>query len=71
MATYVGTIRKLGVEGGVWALIGDDGQQYHLVDAPAAIRKDGMHVEIKGETAKGASIAMIGSMLRIRSFTEQ
>jgi hypothetical protein len=70
MATFVGTIRKLGLEGGVWALIGDDGQQYHLVDAPAAIRKDGLRVEIEGEVAGGASIAMIGSMLRVRTFKQ-
>jgi hypothetical protein len=70
MATFVGTIRKLGVEGGVWALIGDDGQQYHLVDAPAAIKKDGKRVTIEGEVPRGASIAMIGSMLRVRSFRD-
>lgn len=70
MATFVGTIRKLGLEGGLWALIGDDGQQYHLVDAPAAIRKEGMRVEIKGEIPKGASIAMIGSMLRVHTFKQ-
>lgn len=68
MATYVGTIRKIGVEGGVWALIGDDGQQYHLVEAPGAIKKDGLSVEIEGEVAKGAGIAMIGAMLKVSSF---
>ena len=70
MATYVGTIRKLGIEGGLWALIGDDGQQYHLVEAPADIKKDGLRVKVVGDEPKGASIAMIGSMLRVSSFTE-
>lgn len=71
MATFAGTIRKLGVEGGVWALIGDDGQQYHLVEAPGDIKKDGLSVTVEGEIAKGAGIAMIGSMLRVSSFTKR
>jgi hypothetical protein len=68
MASFTGTIRKLGVEGGVWALVADDGQQYHLVDAPAEIKKDGLTVEVEGQVVKGAGIAMIGSMLRVGSF---
>jgi len=68
MATYVGTIRKLGIEGGLWALIGDDGQQYHLVDAPAGIKQDGLRVQVTADVAKGASIGMVGSMLRVQSF---
>lgn len=68
MAKYKGVIRKLGLEGGLWALIGDDGTQYHLVDAPEKIKADGVHVEVEGEIAKGASIAMVGSMLKVSSF---
>lgn len=70
MATYIGTIRKLGIEGGLWALIGDDGQQYHLVEAPAGIKEDGIRVEVVGEEPKGASIGMVGSMLKVSSFNK-
>ncbi len=69
MVTVQGVIRKLGVEGGVWALMGDDGKQYHLVDAPDAIKSDGMRVVVKGQEPGGASIAMVGSMLRVKSYT--
>jgi hypothetical protein len=68
MATYRGVIRKLGLEGGLWALMGDDGQQYHLVNAPEKLKMDGVHVEVEGKIAQGASIAMIGSMLEVSSF---
>jgi hypothetical protein len=68
MAKYTGIIRKLGLEGGLWALQGDDGQQYHLVDAPEKLKQDGINFEVEGDIAKGASIAMIGSMLRVSSF---
>ncbi len=70
MAMYTGIVRKLGIEGGLWALIGDDGVQYHLVKAPSGMKRDGIRVEVDGDIPKGASIAMVGSMLEVRSFTE-
>ena len=71
MAKFVGTVRKLGVEGGVWALMGNDGQQYHLIDAPSELKEDGLKVEVEGEVATGAGIAMIGSMLKVSSFKKR
>ncbi len=65
-----GTVRKLGVEGGLWAIMGEDGQQYHLVSAPEAIKQDGLRVEVEGQEPGGASIAMVGSMLKVKSFTK-
>jgi len=63
-----GTVRRLGLEGGLWALLAKDGQQYHLVDVPEGLKHDGLEVEVDGETLQGASIAMIGSVLKVRSF---
>ncbi len=71
MAKFVGTIRRLGLEGGVWGFISQDGEQYHLVDAPENLRQDGLQVEIEGEIAKGATIAMVGSILRVHSFRKR
>lgn len=70
MAKFKGVIRKLGVSGGLWALIGDNGEQYHLVEAPASIKKEGIRVEVEGDTPSGASIGMVGSMLKVTSFKE-
>jgi hypothetical protein len=63
-----GVIRKLGIEGGLWALMGDDGVQYHLLSAPAALKQDGAKVEVEGDEPGGASIGMVGSTLEVRSF---
>ncbi len=71
MSKYRGTIRKLGLEGGLWALMSDDGGQYHLVDPPAKIQVDGMKVEVEGTEPKGASFAMVGSMLSVSSFVKR
>jgi hypothetical protein len=68
MITVQGVVRKLGVEGGVWALLADDGRQFHLLDAPGAIKRDGLRVSVTGDEQRGASLAMVGSMLRVRSF---
>ncbi len=68
MPKVKGIVRKLGLEGGLWALMGDDGEQYHLVDAPDALMQDGLRAEVDGETPQGASIAMVGSILKVRSF---
>jgi hypothetical protein len=68
MAKYRGTIRKLGLSGGLWALVGDDGRQLHLVDPPASLLVDGMRVVAEGTEPKGASIAMIGGLLSVTSF---
>lgn len=68
MAKIRGKVRRVGLEGGLWALYGDDGQQYHLVDAPEGLKTEGLRVEIEGEVPSGASIGMVGSILKVRSY---
>ena len=70
MAKISGTVRKLGLEGGVWALMGDDGQQYHLVDAPESLLRDGQRAVVEGSTPSGASIAMVGAILKVKSWSK-
>ena len=71
MATITGTVRKLGIEGGLWALITDEGEQYHLVEAPEQLLEEGLRVEVEGEIPRGVSMGMVGSMLRVNSFRRQ
>ncbi|MBZ0121538.1 MAG: hypothetical protein K8H88_31370 [Sandaracinaceae bacterium] len=61
-----GTIRKIGIEGGVWALITDDGKQIELIDAPDGLKKNGARAEVEG-TRKNAdvSIGMLGDAIRV------
>ncbi|MFK7986772.1 MAG: hypothetical protein AB8I08_12175 [Sandaracinaceae bacterium] len=65
-----GTIRKIGIEGGVWALITDDGQQIELIGAPDGLKQNGARARIEADEEKpvDVSIGMIGSAVRVKSF---
>ena len=69
MGTMRGTVRKLGVEGGVWALITDDGTTIELLDAPADLCEDGSRFEVEGDrSGADVSIGMVGDAVRVKSF---
>lgn len=64
-----GTIRKIGVEGGVWALITDDGLQVELIDPPEGLKKNGARAEIEAEERPvEVSIGMLGQAVRVKGF---
>lgn len=65
-----GTIRKIGIEGGVWALIGDDGTQVELIDPPAELLQNGARARIEVDTDKrvDVSIGMVGAAVRVKRF---
>jgi hypothetical protein len=64
-----GTVRKLGVEGGLWALVTDDGEQIELIGAPAGLQKNGARAEVElDEAGADATVGMVGSAGRVRSF---
>lgn len=68
--TVRGTIRKIGIEGGVYALITDEGKQIELIDPPAALQKNGAKAEVVLDRTKAeVTIGMIGDAGRVRSFT--
>lgn len=64
-----GTVRKLGLEGGLWALITDQGNSIELIDPPAELQRDGVRAEVKGhrESAE-VSIGMVGDAVRVSSY---
>lgn len=64
-----GIVRKIGLEGGVWALVTDDGTVVELIDAPAELLVDGMRAEVTG-TKKNAdvTIGMVGAAVRVTKF---
>ena len=64
-----GTIRKIGVEGGVWALITDEGEQIELIDAPDELKQNGARAEIGADAQKvDVSIGMVGRAVRVKSY---
>ncbi len=65
-----GTIRKISIEGGVFALVTDDGKQVELIDPPAGLQKNGARAEVVlDRTNADATIGMVGDAARVRSFT--
>ena len=64
-----GTIRKLGLEGGLWALITDDGATVELIDPPEGLCRDGARarVEINRDEAE-VSVGMVGDAGRVIAF---
>ena len=69
MAEFTGTIRKLGLEGGLWALVTDDGDTVELVDCPKELRADGRKARVRG-TRKGTevTIGMVGDAIEVSSY---
>lgn len=64
-----GTIRKIGIEGGVWALITDEGTQIELIDAPAELKKNGARAEVEGDRrGVDVTIGMLGDAVRVKSY---
>ncbi|MCA9608487.1 MAG: hypothetical protein KC619_22940 [Myxococcales bacterium] len=68
--SITGTIRKIGIEGGVWALITDEGAQVELIDPPAPLKNDGTRARITpdGDRPVEVSIGMMGRAVRVKSF---
>lgn len=63
-----GTIRRSGLEGGLWMLETDRGEQYQLMGKLDGA-KDGIQVEVEGKVDKGAfGIGMSGPTLDVTSW---
>ena len=64
-----GTIRQLGMEGGLWALVTEDGRTVELLDPPSDLQKDGLRVEIEG-TREGAevTVGMVGDAMVVKDW---
>lgn len=62
----VGTIRKLGLEGGLWALVTDDGRTVELIDAPEGLRKNGARARVEGKRDHAeVTVGMVGDAIRV------
>ncbi len=63
-----GTIQRVGLEGGLVALVTERGESFELLDPPAAL-VPGVRARLELDT-EGAdvSIGMIGQAARVRSF---
>ena len=66
-----GTVRKLGLEGGLWALVTDAGESWELIDAPAALKENGLRAEVVlSSRGADATIGMVGHSGRVQRFSK-
>lgn len=64
-----GTIRKLGLEGGLWALMTDDGETIELIDPPKALQKNGQRARIRGSRDDAeVTIGMVGDAMTVDDY---
>lgn len=61
-----GTVRFIGVEGGFYGIVDDEGNRYDPVHLDAAYRRDGLRVIFSGNTdVEIASIHMWGDVIHL------
>lgn len=66
MPKFTGTVRRSDLEGGMWLLATDDGDQYQLAGATTELR-DGARVEVSGKVERASfGIGMAGAHLTIK-----
>lgn len=69
VSTLEGTVRRLGLEGGLWALVTDEGTTVELVDPPEGLLRDGARARVEiGDARVEVSVGMVGRPVQVRSF---
>ncbi len=69
MITVIGGIERRGMGTGAWALVGEDGATYELLDCPRDLRQVGLQVKVQGTLNDDVmTLAMIGKVLNVNSF---
>ena len=68
--TITGTVTRVDMGAGTWALSGDDGQTYELYGSKAEeLKTEGQKVSVTGTIREDVmTIAMIGPVLEVESF---
>lgn len=63
-----GVVQKIGLEGGLLALVTDAGETFELLDPPSALHP-GVRAEVELDTrGADASIGMVGQAARVTRF---
>lgn len=64
-----GTIERIEMGTGTWALVTTDGMTYELKDAPNELHQEGLKVCIEGQIRDDImTFAMIGPVLEVNTF---
>lgn len=67
--TVTGTIERINIGTGTWALKSDDGKTYELYELPSELLKNGLKVTIDAQVRDDVmTMAAIGPVLEVYSF---
>lgn len=69
--TGTGTVRWFSLEGGFFAIRGDDGETYDPINLPPDFRDDPIRVRFRAKLTGGASFHMVGPVVEIVEITRQ
>jgi hypothetical protein len=70
MVNGTGTVEWFGIEGGFFAIRGDDGKVYDPMNLPPAFAKDGVRVRFTAKLRRDmGSIHMVGEIVEIQQIT--
>lgn len=68
----VGTVTYKNIEGGFYAIDGDDGRKYDPINLPESFRKDGMRVKVTARPRMDAlSLHMYGAIIEVVNIAAQ
>lgn len=68
----VGTVVHKGIEGGFYAIDGDNGRKYDPINLPESFRKGGLRVKVTARRRRDAmSLHMYGVIIEIVNIAEQ
>ena len=68
----VGSVTYKGIEGGFYAIDGDDGRKYDPINLPESFKKDGLKVKITARLKKDAmSFHMYGAIIEVVNIAPQ
>jgi len=67
--TVTGTIEKINMGPGTWALKSDEGKTYEIYQPPSELLQAGQKVKVNGQVRDDVmTMAMIGPVLEVKSF---
>ena len=67
--TVTGTIERIPMGPGTWALKSEEGMTYELYEPPAPLLQAGLPVKVEGQVRDDImTMAMIGPVLEVQSF---
>ena len=68
----VGNVTYKNIEGGFYAIDGDNGSKYDPINLPESFRKDGLRVKVTARRKKDAmSLHMYGAIIEVVNITAQ